>query len=95
MVASPRTPLRPDRLRVLNAPRPITVELAAAHPVAVWLPTAAAATPIDTVLEIWQIDDEWWRQPIARRYVEAVLAGGARVVLFQDLLTGQWYLQQS
>ena len=93
MVASSRAPLRPDRLRVLNAPRSITVELAATHPVAVWLPTAAAATLIDTVLETWQIDDEWWRQPIARRYVEAVLAGGARVVLFQDLLTGGWYQQ--
>jgi hypothetical protein len=95
MVASSRAPLRPDRLRVLNAPRPVTVELAATLPVAVGGRPESERTPIETILEIWQIDDEWWRHRIARRYVEAVLVGGARVVFFQDLTTGGWFLQQS
>ena len=95
MVAHPRTPLRSDRLRALNSPQPVTVELAADEPVAVWLPASPERSRIDAVLEVWQIDDEWWRRPIARRYVEAILAGGARVVFFQDLTTGSWFLQQS
>ncbi|HEY6209957.1 MAG TPA: hypothetical protein VIW28_12910 [Gemmatimonadales bacterium] len=43
--------------------------------------------------ESWRIDDEWWRQPIIRRYVEVVLEGGARVVLFEDIITGEWFAQ--
>jgi hypothetical protein len=46
------------------------------------------------VLETWRIDDEWWRKPIARRYVEVVLEDGAHVVLFEDLVTGAWFAQQ-
>ena len=95
MVAPSRASLRPDRLRVLNVPQPVTVELAATQPVAVWLPAALERSPIEAILEIWQIDDEWWRRPIARRYVEAVLVGGGRVVVFQDLATGSWFLQRS
>ncbi len=43
--------------------------------------------------ENWRMDDEWWRQPIVRRYVEVVLEGGGRVVLFEDLITGEWFVQ--
>ncbi len=48
---------------------------------------------VDAVLEVWRIDDEWWRRPIARRYFEALLQGGRRVVLFEDLATGEWFEQ--
>jgi len=49
---------------------------------------------IEAILESWRIDDEWWRQPIARSYMNVLLEGGRRVVLFQDLYTGLWFLQQ-
>jgi hypothetical protein len=49
---------------------------------------------IEDVLESWRVEDEWWRQPIARRYYEVVLEGGKRAVLFEDLLTGEWLIQQ-
>ncbi len=49
---------------------------------------------VDDVLEIWRIDDEWWRIPICRRYVEVVLEGGRHVVLFEDVDTGTWYEQK-
>jgi hypothetical protein len=48
---------------------------------------------VDTVLERWHIDDEWWREPITRRYVEVVLDGGAHLVLFEDMVTGTWFAQ--
>ena len=49
---------------------------------------------IEDVLESWRVDDEWWRLPISRRYCEVVLEGGKRVVLFEDLHTGEWFIQQ-
>jgi len=49
---------------------------------------------VDEVVEEWRIDDEWWRTPIHRRYFEVVLEGGAHVVLFEDLVSGEWFLQR-
>jgi hypothetical protein len=49
---------------------------------------------IESINETWRIDDEWWRQIISRLYFEAILAGGKRIVLFKDLVTGNWFMQQ-
>jgi len=53
----------------------------------------ATAAVVETVLEMWRIDDEWWRQLISRRYFSVLLDGGARVVLFEDLVTHEWFMQ--
>jgi len=58
------------------------------------VPPATPAVAIEAVLETWRLDDEWWRQPIARRYHEVVIAGGGRVVLYVDLVTGEWWMQK-
>jgi hypothetical protein len=49
---------------------------------------------VAAILEIWRVEDEWWRQPISRRYVEVVLQGGRHVVLYEDLATGDWFIQR-
>jgi hypothetical protein len=49
---------------------------------------------VEEVVEVWVVEDEWWRSPIHRRYVEVVLEGGAHVVLFEDLTTGEWFMQR-
>jgi hypothetical protein len=49
---------------------------------------------VETVMEVWRVDEEWWREPISRRCVEAVLKGGAHVVLYEDLITGDWFMQK-
>jgi hypothetical protein len=49
---------------------------------------------IETIGEVWRVDDEWWRQAISRLYFDVVLDGGKHVVLYQDLTTGQWWLQR-
>lgn len=91
MVPPARTPLRADRLRAVNVPVAVTVELdASGLPVALVRGTRCA---VEAVLETWRLDDEWWRQKIARRYVEAVLDGGRHVVLYSDLETGEWWMQ--
>ena len=104
MVTPARAAVRVDRLRALNVPRPVTVQtctqgvpLAVAEPVDQPTHHEASASPtpqrVDTVLECWRIDDEWWREPITRRYVEVVLEGGTHLVLFEDLITGAWFAQ--
>ena len=55
------------------------------------LPTPHVA--VEAVLDQWQLDDEWWRQRISRRYVEVMIAGGKRMLLFEDLVTGEWFEQ--
>jgi hypothetical protein len=48
---------------------------------------------IEAVIEVWRVDDEWWREVISRRYLEVVLEGGSHVVLYEDLVTGDWFMQ--
>jgi hypothetical protein len=81
--------MRADRLRSLNVPRPVTVVLDEDGV----LRSVGDAT-VDVTLEAWRIDDEWWRLPIVRRYVEVVLEGGGRLVLFEDMTTKQWFAQK-
>lgn len=62
-------------------------------------PSNHAAKPppprrIESVVETWRIDDEWWRVPIARQCYDVVLEGGGHMVLFQNLLTGEWFAQR-
>jgi len=93
MVAPARTPVRTDRLRAVNEPRRVTVELDAdGAPGKVWRSRDNAAV-VETVLEMWRIDDEWWRQLISRRYFAVMLDGGTRVVLFEDLVSHEWFMQ--
>lgn len=89
MVPPARTPLRTDRLRPLNAPVPVTVERDGDGNVK----SVGSLAPVESVLDSWQLDDEWWRQRISRRYVAVMLEGGKRVLLFEDLLTGEWFEQ--
>ena len=81
--------MRADRLRALNVPQPVTVQLDAEE-----IPRTVGNALVDVVLESWRIDDEWWRLPIVRRYLEVVLEGGGRLVLFEDMATKEWFAQK-
>ena len=56
-------------------------------------PLTAHHSPVETILDTWQLDDEWWRQRISRRYVAVMVEGGKRMLLFEDLVTGEWFEQ--
>jgi hypothetical protein len=99
MVAPTRAPLRADRLRAVNEPRPVAVELNAdRQPAVITASDGRTVGPsdgkIETIGETWRIDDEWWRETISRVYWEVILGGGKRVVLFQDLVAGEWFVQK-
>jgi hypothetical protein len=74
----------------LGRPRPIEIQ-AADHGV----PTAVGATPVDSVLEDWLVEDRWWSdRAVRRRYLELVLENGRCVLVFRDLGSGRWYSQR-
>ena len=92
MVANTRTPIRSHRLRPLNLPRSIRVELNKENlPVAITFHDKGKK--VEEIGETWRIDDEWWRDQIARRYVEVMLVGGGHVVVYEDLIGGGWFMQ--
>ena len=92
MVTAARAPLRVDRLRALNVPRQVAVALDAhGHPRTI---TDERERAVVSIGEVWRVDDEWWRRPISRQYFDVVLEGGRHLVLYEDLTTNQWWMQQ-
>ena len=60
------------------------------------VPTALGAAPVDSVREEWVVEDRWWAgRPLRRRYFELVLIDGRNVVVFRDLVGGDWFLQRA
>jgi len=83
----------PQALRPLNAPRPLRVRTSTqGRPLSICLKEGEKR--VKQILEIWQIDDEWWRERISRRYATLALQDGQMVTVFRDLVTGRWYLQE-
>ena len=84
-----------DRLRALNVPQRVEVELDAnGLPIGMQDAGSGIRRSVEAIGEVWRIDDEWWRQPISRRCIEVIFDGGGRVVLFEDLTTGEWWMQK-
>jgi hypothetical protein len=82
-----------DSLRALNVPQRVQIECNNGLPTLL-RDAAGKMRAVENIGEIWRIDDEWWRAPIHRRYVEAIIEGGRRVVLYEDLITGEWWMQK-
>jgi hypothetical protein len=80
-----------DVLLRLGLPQPATVELDGHG-----RPLRVDGRAVESVLGGWVVEEGWWTdQPVRRRYVEAVLAGGRLAVVFEDLRTGTWYGQRA
>lgn len=49
---------------------------------------------IESIDDCWRLDDEWWRlQPVSRLYYAIRLTNGQGMVIFKDLISGNWYRQ--
>lgn len=95
MVKDTRAAKRPGDLRALNQPEPAAVKTEDGG-----LPGAIRVRgrwlPVQSVVDRWRVDDEWWRDhPVSRMYYECLGDAGLQVTVFQDLLTGHWYHQRS
>jgi hypothetical protein len=92
VVENTGTPLHPDAVKPVNTPEPVRVEEdAAGLPLAVRLPNRQRVGAIE---DRWRIDDEWWRaEAVSRFYYIVLLVTGQKVVLYKDLVSGNWYRQ--
>jgi hypothetical protein len=92
MVQDPGKTAGTGRVRPLNQPAPLAVE-AGEHgePKAVlW---KGVYKQVSGIHDTWRIDDEWWRDEIARRYFVVELEGGRRITIYHDLVNDTWYAQ--
>lgn len=48
---------------------------------------------VTNIINMWRIDEDWWRTPISRMYFLLELENGVRITVFQDLIHGSWYRQ--
>jgi hypothetical protein len=72
-------------------PEPIEVRAEGGKPVALLL--KKRSVKVRGMLNMWRIDEEWWRKPISRLYFLVELENGSRITLFRDLVQSQWYRQ--
>jgi hypothetical protein len=92
VVADTGKTLRPDAFKPVNLPEAVRVMAnAAGEPAAV---TAGRRQAVKSIEDRWRIDDEWWRsEEISRMYYAVVFNSGQKVVIYKDLLAGQWFRQ--
>ena len=50
--------------------------------------------PVQAVARRWRVDQDWWRQRVWREYFKLTTRTGLLVIIYRDLLSGQWYLQR-
>lgn len=93
MVTSAGTETHPDRVRPLNLPRPVRVESDPCSGLPRALHERGRRQEIVRVQDAWHVDDEWWREPISRRYLQVVLRDGTPRTLFHDRISGDWFAQ--
>jgi hypothetical protein len=93
MVTDPRAKKSADRLRPLNAPRPLRVE-ADGDGRPRRLGSKRPSLGVREVLDCWRIDDEWWREPISRLYFQVELEDGRSLSVFHDLAKDEWFAQE-
>jgi hypothetical protein len=49
---------------------------------------------VESIVESWRIDDEWWREKsISRLYRRVLLEDGRVVDVYEDLVSGKWWRQ--
>ncbi len=93
MVSNSGTSLRASGLRALNAPRPITVLTRHGTREPDLLIEGERRRHVDRIQDVWHIDDEWWRDPIVRRYYQVLLDDGVVCTIYHDLEKDVWFIQ--
>ena len=102
--------VRPVSYRSLNLPAPVDVsEDSQERPLSITLtpaaprgrPSKAPATRrgrtfrVTSIDDLWQVDDEWWRErPISRRYYQVTTEDNRQFTIFRDQTNGAWYQQR-
>lgn len=68
---------------------------AAVHAAAQGRPESVDGRAVESVRESWLVEDRWWTPtPVRRRYWEVVTTDGRDLVVFRDLVEGEWFRQR-
>lgn len=62
--------------------------------VLIWFIWTGRKHPVAAVANHWRVDLGWWRLRIWRDYYKLTTETGLLVIVYRDLLTGQWYMQR-
>jgi hypothetical protein len=54
-----------------------------------------AVRPVMGIDGSWRDDRQWWSKPIRRDYFRVVLGDGSLRNIFQDLISGAWFLDRA
>jgi hypothetical protein len=92
MVEDSRTSPRPAGLRPLNRPRPVTILTGDGLPVL--LIEGERRRQVRHIQDSWHVDDEWWREPIHRRYYRLALDDGVVRTVYHDVVGDNWFEQE-
>jgi hypothetical protein len=82
-----------DARRQLDQPQPLAVETTHGgipHTVT----RHGTARRVTALHDAWRTDEACWHGPIRRRSFAIELDGTGDLVIYQDLLTGDWYERQ-
>ncbi len=93
MVASSGAETSADRIRSLNLPRPVQVTVDKQSGLPLTLYERNRCREVECIQDSWYVYDEWWRDPISRRYVQVLLRDGAIRTLFHDRIADRWFEQ--
>ena len=57
-------------------------------------PKSVDCQPVQTIIDLWEVDTDWWTpEPAWRRYWQTLLAGGGLATVYHDLAGGTWRRQ--
>ena len=63
---------------------------------AVGTPLVVDGRSVDAVRESWLVEDRWWTdEPLRRRYWDVVTRDGRNLVVYRDLVGGEWFAQRA
>lgn len=79
-------------IRLLNQPQPLAA-MADESGLPRWIGAGATQQRVAGIVDVWRIDDEWWRTAISRRYFVVALEDGVIRTVFHDLIGDGWYEQ--
>jgi hypothetical protein len=49
---------------------------------------------VEHITRQWRVDGDWWCERVWRNYYKLHTDTGLLLILYQDLLSGQWFLQR-
>jgi hypothetical protein len=77
--------------RRLNAPEAVRVRCGERG-----RPLSVNGRLVDAVRESWLVEDRWWtEEPLRRRYWDVVTRDGRNLVVYRDLVAGDWFAQRA